>query len=116
MLEINKKTLKKAYVNKFLEMHGIKLKEVYRFIDVYNSYEKLKRVINDLTNGKYHDDIDKFRSSYENLITHNDEFFVLKDFDLYLKAHNKMDTLYRDTDKCQKNVWNKYCTFRNILI
>lgn len=27
MLEMDKKTFKKAYVNKFLEMHGIELKE-----------------------------------------------------------------------------------------
>lgn len=31
----------------------------------------------------------RFRSIYENLITYNDEFFVLRDFDSYLKAQDK---------------------------
>lgn len=74
----------------------------YRSIDIYNSDQNVKRVVDDLVNGKYHNDKDKFRSIYENLITYNDEFFVLKDFDSYLKAQDKVDTLYRDTNKWQR--------------
>ena len=43
-----------------------------------------------MINGKYHNDKNKFRSIYENLITYNDEFFVLQDFDSYLKAQDKI--------------------------
>ncbi|WP_294395226.1 glycogen/starch/alpha-glucan phosphorylase [uncultured Clostridium sp.] len=74
----------------------------YRSIDIYNSDSRVKRVIDDLINGKYNNDKSKFRNIYENLITYNDEFFVLKDFDSYLKAQDKIDTLYRNTDKWQK--------------
>ncbi|BCZ49193.1 alpha-1,4 glucan phosphorylase [Clostridium gelidum] len=74
----------------------------YKSIDIYNSDVRIKRVIDDLVNGKYHSDKEKFRSLYENLITYNDEFFVLQDFDSYLKAQDKIDTLYRDTNKWQK--------------
>jgi len=74
----------------------------YKSIDIYNSDQRIKRVVDDLVNGKYHNDKDKFRSIYENLITYNDEFFVLQDFDSYLKAQNKIDTLYRDTNKWQR--------------
>jgi len=74
----------------------------YKSIDIYNRDQRVKRVIDDLINGKYHNDKDKFRSIYENLITYNDEFFVLQDFDSYLKAQNKVDTLYRDTNKWQR--------------
>lgn len=74
----------------------------YRSIDIYNSDKRVKRVIDDLINGKYHNDKDRFRSIYENLITYNDEFFVLQDFDSYLKAQEKIDTLYRDSNKWQK--------------
>lgn len=74
----------------------------YRSIDIYNNDARVKRVINDLINGKYHNDKNKFRNIYENLITYNDEFFVLKDFDSYLKAQDKIDTLYRNTDKWQR--------------
>lgn len=74
----------------------------YKSIDIYNSDVRVKRVIDDLVNGKYHSDKEKFRSLYENLITYNDEFFVLQDFDSYLKAQDKIDTLYRDTNKWQR--------------
>ncbi|WP_160693298.1 glycogen/starch/alpha-glucan phosphorylase [Clostridium sp. C2-6-12] len=74
----------------------------YRSIDIYNSDKRVKRVIDDLINGKYHNDKDRFRSIYENLITYNDEFFVLQDFDSYLKAQDKIDTLYRDSNKWQR--------------
>ena len=74
----------------------------YKSIDIYNSDVRVKRVIDDLVNGKYHNDKEKFRSIYENLITYNDEFFVLQDFDPYLKAQDKVDTLYRDTHKWQR--------------
>jgi starch phosphorylase len=74
----------------------------YKSIDIYNSDGRVKRVIDDLVNGKYHNDKEKFRSIYENLITYNDEFFVLQDFDSYLKAQDKVDTLYRDTNKWQR--------------
>ncbi|AWK50151.1 glycogen phosphorylase [Clostridium beijerinckii] len=74
----------------------------YKSIHIYNSDVRVKRVIDDLVNGKYNSDKEKFRSIYENLITYNDEFFVLQDFDSYLKAQDKIDTLYRDTNKWQR--------------
>lgn len=74
----------------------------YKSFDIYNNDLRIKRVINDLINGKYHNDRDKFKSIYENLITYNDEFFVLKDFDAYLKAQDKVDNIYRDFNKWQR--------------
>ncbi|WP_252232709.1 glycogen/starch/alpha-glucan phosphorylase [Clostridium sp. ZBS15] len=76
----------------------------YSSLEMYNNDSRIKNVINDLTNGKYHNDKQRFKTLYQNLINYNDEFFVLKDFDSYLKAQDKIDTLYRD-----KNMWNKIC-------
>ena len=76
----------------------------YKSIDIYNSDPRVKRVIDDLINGKYSSDKNRFRNIYENLITYNDEFFVLRDFDSYLKAQDKVDTLYRDM-----NTWQRMC-------
>ena len=45
-----------------------------------NNDNRLIRVTDDLINGVYSKDRDKFRSVYDNLLTYNDEFFVLKDF------------------------------------
>ena len=76
----------------------------YSSLEMYNHNSRIKDVINDLTNGKYHNDKQRFKTLYQNLITYNDEFFVLKDFDSYLKAQDKIDVLYRD-----KDMWNKIC-------
>ncbi|WP_055666356.1 glycogen/starch/alpha-glucan phosphorylase [Desnuesiella massiliensis] len=63
--------------------------------------ERIKRVTNDLINGCYSYDREKFKTIYEHLLTYNDEFFVLKDFDSYLKAQDRVDSLYRDFSKWQ---------------
>ena len=74
----------------------------YSSWDVCNKDIRLQRVTNDLINGKYCRDRDRFRSIYENLLTYNDEFFVLKDFNSYLEAQEKVNYLYKDTDKWQR--------------
>ena len=76
----------------------------YSSFDVYKNNSRVKSVINDLINGKYHFDRERFREIYDSLIPYNDEFFVLKDFDSYIEAQQKVDKLYRDT-----NVWQKIC-------
>ena len=76
---------------------------VYSAWEVCNNDPKLKRVTDDLINGKYCSDKDRFRSIYENLLTYNDEFFVLKDFESYLKAQNQSSNeLYKNQNKWQK--------------
>jgi starch phosphorylase len=74
----------------------------YCSIDICNENKKVNRVVGDLINGTYHKDRDRFKSIHENLITYNDEFFVLKDFNSYLAAQEKVDTLYRDMHKWQE--------------
>lgn len=74
----------------------------YSSWDVCNKDPRLQRVTNDLINGKYFGDKDRFRIIYENLLTYNDEFFVLKDFDSYLKAQEKVNELYIDKERWQR--------------
>ena len=74
----------------------------YNSVNSYNNNPRIKRVVDDLISGKYHSDKDRFRSIYDNLLTFNDEFFVLKDFDAYIKAQEKVDVLYKDIYKWQK--------------
>ncbi|MCL2121094.1 MAG: glycogen/starch/alpha-glucan phosphorylase [Clostridiales bacterium] len=38
----------------------------------------------------------EFQNIYDSLITYNDEFFVLKDFDSYMAAQKEINRLYRD--------------------
>ena len=69
----------------------------YSSWDIYRADERLRIVIDQLTNGFFssvtHYEFDNIRRS---LLDYNDEFFVLKDFDSYVKAHEKIDSLYRD--------------------
>ncbi len=74
----------------------------YHSYDYYKNNQSITRVIDDLSNGKYTSDINRFSNIYENLITYNDEFFVLKDFESYINASNRIDTIYRDIHKWQK--------------
>ena len=74
----------------------------YSSWDICNKDSRLQRVTNELINGKYCRDKDRFRSIYENLLTYNDEFFVLKDFDSYLDAQERVNKLYMDKERWQK--------------
>ena len=74
----------------------------YSSIEEYNKNWRIKRVIEDLVNGTYSSDKGLFKPIYDNLILYNDEFFVLKDFQSYLEAQDKINNLYKDKYKWQK--------------
>lgn len=76
----------------------------YSSLDIYNTNNRVRSVVDDLINGKYSEDRNKFKDIYDNLITYNDEFFVLRDFDSYIEAHEKVDKLYRN-----ESVWGRMC-------
>ncbi|MGL5354031.1 MAG: glycogen/starch/alpha-glucan phosphorylase [Clostridium sp.] len=76
----------------------------YSSWDVCNNDLRLMRVTTDLINGMYNEDGRRFKAIHENLLDYNDEFFVLKDFDEYLKAQDRVDKLYRN-----KAEWQKMC-------
>lgn len=74
----------------------------YRACDIYNSDVRLNIIVNQLINGFLDSNKMEFMSIYDSLIPHNDEFFVLKDFDSYVRAQSEVDRLFR-----QKSVWQK---------
>ncbi len=74
----------------------------YNAWEVCNNDLRLKKITDDLVNGRYSNDKEKFRTIYDHLLTYNDEFFVLKDFDSYLKAQEKVDVLYKNMNQWQK--------------
>ena len=76
----------------------------YSAYDFYKNDNRIKNVIDDLKNGKYSNDTNKFNEIYQHLIPYNDEFFVLKDFASYVEADIKADNLYRN-----KNKWQEMC-------
>ncbi|MCT4563151.1 MAG: glycogen/starch/alpha-glucan phosphorylase [Maledivibacter sp.] len=86
---------------------GLKEKEIfelyssgtYNSIDLYNDDIRLKTVIDRLINGFFPVKHEEFLIIYDSLLKHNDEYFVLKDFDSYVKAQERIDELYREKSK-----------------
>ena len=91
---------------------GLKANEVisynkyggYSSWDVYNNDMRVNRVLNQLVDGFLHPSHSEFKNIHDSLLMFNDEYFVLKDFDAYVKAHERVDALYRN-----KNKWNEMC-------
>ncbi len=69
---------------------------------VYNEDMRLKTVLDQLINGFFPVGHSEFRDLHTALLHYNDEFFVLKDFDSYAKAHMEIDRDYRDQRKWQR--------------
>ncbi len=91
-------------------LFGLTSKEVIEYYknknyisyDIYNNDERIKTVLNQLINGFLDTPTMEFMGIYDTLLSHNDEYFVLKDFDSYVKAHKEIDRLYR-----QKSIWQQ---------
>lgn len=85
-------------------MNAEEVNETYRNND-YNPYDyyendpRLHEVLDQLTNG-FFDKVNpnEFEIIRNNLL-YNDNYFVLKDFDAYVKAHEKINALYQDQKK-----------------
>ena len=99
--------------NDNIVIFGLTAKEVlshemnndYKSVDIYHRDYALRRVIDDLINGFIPGfSVDDGLDIYHHLITHNDSFFVLRDFKEYSLAHQKIDSLYK-----KKDTWNKMC-------
>ena len=74
----------------------------YSSMDLYHSNRKIKRVVDDLVNGFIPGLGKEGIAIYDSLITYNDEYFVLRDFDNYVEAQNNLQELYKNRD-----LWNK---------
>lgn len=74
----------------------------YSSADLYSNNFYIKRVVDDLVNGFIPNIVEEGREIYNSLITYNDEFFVLRDFENYIQVQKKINDLYID-----KSHWNK---------
>lgn len=66
----------------------------YSAWDEYNTNERVRTVMNQLTDGTY----GNFQTLFDYLINSNDEFFILKDFDAYIEAHEEIVRRYQNKD------------------
>ena len=74
----------------------------YNSIDFYNSDLRIKTALDQMINGFLPASNVEFLNIYNSLLMHNDEYFVLKDFDSYVQAHEKVDSIYRNKSQWQK--------------
>lgn len=89
---------------------GLKANEVlsynkyggYSSWDVYNNDMRVNRLLNQLVDGTLAPSHSEFKDIHESLLMFNDEYFVLKDFDAYAKAHERVDELYRQKSRWQE--------------
>ena len=82
----------------------------YNPMDIYNNNQAVRRVLTQLIDGTYaKDDPDRFRDLYDSL-TKEDVYFILKDFDSYAEAQQRVDAAYRDEKK-----WAKMAMFNTAM-
>ncbi|SEO48188.1 glycogen/starch/alpha-glucan phosphorylase [Propionispora vibrioides] len=74
----------------------------YKSYDCYNNDKRIKLILDQLVNGYLPGGKDEFRPIFDSLLRDNDEFFVLKDFDDYATAQERLDQRFRD-----QGVWSK---------
>ena len=92
---------------------GLKAEEVeahyqnhdYNPWDIYNNDYRVKGVLDSLFNAEWsgyrHD---RFTMIFDEIMNKRDEYFILADFDSYVKAQEKIQELYQD-----RKTWNKMC-------
>ncbi len=70
----------------------------YNAWDVYNNNFRIKRIVNSLVDGTLFGTKDRFKAIYDSLLHHNDQYFVLRDFEEYTRSQCLVDEKFRD--KC----------------
>jgi starch phosphorylase len=96
-----------AVGNENIYIFGLNSKEVYethrnRSYNAYSYYaqdKRIKRIIDQLSNGFLSPNPDEFKSIRDSLLNFNDEFLVLKDFDSYIRAQTKVGIDYMNRYK-----------------
>lgn len=81
------------------EVYNLYETQTYDARKLYEEDSRIKRVIDQLTNGFLGVSDEEFNIIKDSFLKHNDEYFVLEDFDSYLEAQNKLGELYVDKEK-----------------
>ncbi len=71
----------------------------YNSKEIYETDDDIKHVMDQLLNRRYHTYYEEFHSLFDILYKYNDNYFILKDFHEYSKAQEKINDLYRNSDK-----------------
>ena len=89
------------------EVEEAKRNGTYDPWQVYNSDYRVKNIMDSLFNAEWaQGSQNKFRMIFDEIMNRRDEYFILADFDSYVKAHEKIVELYQD-----KLNWQKMCVY-----
>lgn len=103
--------ISEAVGNENIFIFGLNAQEVlshieqrnYRPWDIYHTNPDLRRVVDQLIHGFFlEDQSEEFRVIYDSLLLYKDEFFVLQDFDAYVKAFMSLQESYG-----QREQWSR---------
>jgi starch phosphorylase len=68
----------------------------YNAMDIYNTDDRISRILNQLNHGEFGSHEIEFKAIYYNILSQNDPYFVLKDFEPYLETQELVEQTYRD--------------------
>ena len=86
------------------ELDQIRREGSYSPWDIYHHDYWIKTVVDSLVDGSWSPNRDDFKVIFDEVMYRNDEYFILKDFNMYIEASLKMDEKYQD-----RNSWARSC-------
>lgn len=99
--------IKEAVGDRNIFIFGLTAEEVldyyenggYSAFDIYNSDDRIKRILDQLNGGMFGTEEIEFKDIYYNILHENDPYFILKDFESYVEIHEIVEQMYRDREK-----------------
>ena len=92
------------------EVKAIKDSGTYSALNIFSENAILRKAINSLMDGTWHENRNEFRVIVDDLLYKNDEYLLLQDFESYRLAHEKINADYQDrlawARKCLINIAN----------
>lgn len=86
------------------QVKELKFANTYSPWQIYETDERVKQVMDSLVDGTFSKNKDQFRMIFDEIMYRSDEFFVLKDFEDYLRGCKKIEELYLDEVE-----WGRKC-------
>ena len=85
------------------EVEQLNREGTYNPWDLYNSDFRIKNILDSLLSGEWTNyRPDRFRVIFDEIMNNRDNYFILKDFDSYVKAQEKISELYQNKSKWQR--------------
>ena len=78
------------------EVMDLERNRTYNFRDILDFNPDLQKIIGQLGDGTFSENRDEFKEILNHIYGEGDPYFVLKDFNAYVEAQNKINTLYEN--------------------